>query len=259
MLEKIKEIYNYREMLKGLIQKTLRSRYKGSFLGFLWTFVNPLLQLAVYATIFPIILKVQLPNYAIFLFVALLPWTEFVTSINGGLNCVIENASLVKKIYFPRMILPISVAATYTIDYIYCLPILIAALLISKVPITIFILFLPVVIFVQFLFTSSFCLIISSINVRFRDLQQVVGILTLAWLYFTPILYDISFVPQAYRKILFICNPMAGIMGAYRDVMFYGKMPDLFAFSASVIASIILFFIGYFIFHKLERKFAEDL
>ena len=259
MFRKLKEIYDYREMLNGLIKKTLRTRYKGSFLGFLWTFVNPLLQLAVYATIFPLILRVQVPNYAMFLFVALLPWTGFVTSLSGGLSCVIEHSSLVKKIYFPRMILPISVAATYILDYIYCIPILIMALILSKVPITVFILFVPIVILTQFIFTSAICLIISSVNVRFRDLQQIVGILTLAWLYFTPILYDITFVPEQYRKLLLIFNPMAGIMGAYRDSMFYGKLPDMFGLVAAFVISIILFIIGFVVFHKLERTFAEDL
>jgi len=246
-------------MLIGLVKKTLRSRYKGSFLGFLWTFVNPLLQLAIYATIFPLILRIQEPNYAMFLFVALLPWTEFTISLNGALACVIENASLVKKIYFPRMILPISVALTYIIDFIYCLPLLLTALLVFKIPLTIYILFLPLIIFIQFIFTSGICLIISAINVRFRDLVQIIGIITLAWLYFTPILYPITMFPTKYLKLIYILNPMTGIISSYRDSLFYGRCPDLFGLTSSCIIGIILFIIGYYIFDNRQRTFAEDL
>lgn len=246
-------------MLFGLVKKTLRSRYKASFLGFLWTFVNPLLQLAVYATIFPFILRVQIPNYAMFLFVALLPWTSFVTSLNGSLGAIVNNVSLVKKIYFPRLILPLSVATTYIVDYIYCIPIVILAIIISKIPLTVYILFLPIIVLIQFIFASSLCMLISALNVKFRDLEQIIGILTLAWLYFTPILYDISMFPVKYQKIILLCNPMAGIIGSYRDIIFYGKMPNLFALASAFTAAVVLFIIGFYVFQKCERTFAEDL
>ena len=181
MLKHAIEIYKYRELLVSLVSKDLNARYKGSFLGFLWTFVNPIMQLIIYSVVFTYIFKIQQPNYAMFLFVALLPWTGFITALSGSLGCVVGNASLVKKIYFPRLILPISISLTYMVDYMYCLPILFLVMAICKIPFTIYLLFLPLLILIQLIYKTGLCFIFSAMNVRFRDMQQIVGILTMAW------------------------------------------------------------------------------
>ncbi len=259
MIKKFRELYAYREMILSLVKKNLRSRYKASFLGFLWTFVNPLLQLAVYATIFQVVFKIQIPNYAMFLFVALLPWTAFTTAMISSLSSIVGNVNLVKKIYFPRMVLPVSTALTYIVDFIYCLPILIGSILIfGKNGVSPWILFLPMIILTQFIFTVGICLIVSSLNVKFRDLEQIVNIITLVWFYFTPVLYDTKSFPPALQKYLFF-NPMTGIIESYRDILFYAKAPDFMAFTIAFVASIVMFIIGYYIFNKLSRTFAEDL
>lgn len=259
MIKKFKEIYVYREMLYSLVSKNLRSRYKASFLGFLWTFVNPVLQLIVYSFVFTVVFKVQIPNYAIFLFTALLPWTAFNTAMMGSLTCVVGNVNLVKKIYFPRMILPISTSLTYIVDYIFCLPILFFAILIFLKPHpTFWILLLPVNILLQFILMTDFALIFSSLNVRFRDMEQIVGILLLGWLYFTPILYSMDTLPEKYR-IFMILNPMTGVIEGYRSILLYSKAPDAASFIASAVIAVVLFIIGYYLFNKLERTFAEEL
>lgn len=264
----IKEIFNYRELLISLISKTLNARYKGSFLGFLWTFINPIMQLIIYTLVFKYIFKVPEDNYAMFLFVALLPWTSFLSAVNGSLDSIIGSSSLVKKIYFPRLILPLSISLTFIIDYLYCIPILFIVMLAAKMKITLWLLLFPVILLIQFIYQTGLCFIFSSINVKFRDVRQIVIVATMAWLYLTPVLYKIEMIPDKYsffghivnpRLWLGILNPMTGIINSYRDVFYYGSSPDFLFLGISCAAAVITLFIGYITFNYFERTFAEDL
>lgn len=136
MWHQIREVYFYREMLKNLVSKELRARYKGSVLGFLWTFFNPLLMLIVYSVVFSFIMRIETENYAMFLFVALLPWNFLSSSIMQGAASLVQNGSLIKKIYFPREILPLSIVIANLINYLLSLFILIPALIFFKIKIT---------------------------------------------------------------------------------------------------------------------------
>ena len=268
MIHHFKKLFDYRELLMTFISKSLNSRYKGSFLGFLWTFVNPLAQLVIYTIAFQYIFHVPTKNYSMFLFCCLVPWTGFITSINGSINSISGNSSLVKKIFFPRELLPISISMTYIIDYIYCIPIILIAMLICKIPLTPFLLLLPVIIIIQYLFQTGIGFTASSLNVKFRDIQHTIRIITMAWLYLTPILYKIDMIPanahlfgftinaQTWLKIL---NPMAPVMLSYRDIFFYGQMPDLHFLFISLIEAILVYIIGYSIFSHFEKTFAEEL
>ncbi|SEB28287.1 ABC transporter permease [Paenibacillus sp. 276b] len=258
MIETYKEVIAYRQMIISTVRKDLRSRYKGSFLGFLWTFVNPLLQLAVYSIVFPLILRNNQENYPMFLFVALLPWLFFTSSIQGATTSVVNGANLVKKIYFPRIILPLSVVCTNLMNYIFGLIIVFPALLLSKVPLTFNILWLPIVLIIEFIFALSLSLIFSALYVRFRDLEHIVGILTMVWFYLTPIVFAIDIFPKIVADIV-AYNPMVPIINAFRDVLLYGNAPHwpslLYAFTVGC----ILLIIGLTIFLKLEKTFAEEL
>ena len=165
MIQVFKNIYEYREMLKSLVSKDLKTRYKGSFLGFLWTFLNPLMQLAVYALIFPFLMRIDEKNYAMFLFVGLLPWIFFSTSLQTSSDCIIENENLVKKIYFPRQVLPLSVATAGMMNYIYGLLVVFVSLLLTRIGITWYALYLPLILLIQYVLVVGFCLLVSSLNV----------------------------------------------------------------------------------------------
>lgn len=258
MIKDIKNIYDYRHMLVSMVQRELRSRYKGSFLGFLWTFVNPLLQLAVYSLVFPYVLRIQQDNYPMFLFVALLPWIFFTSSVQNATGSVVGGANLVTKIHFPRMILPLSAVGTNLMNYIYSLVIVIPALLITGVHLTWNLLWFPIILFIEFLFAFGLALALSALNVKFRDVAHIVGIIVFCWFYITPIVFPMTVFPDFIKDIISL-NPMVGIIEGFRSIFLYGTSPNLNTLLYSFIISIIVLFLGYFIFKKYEKTFAEDL
>jgi len=258
MLGRFKEIFDYKEMLISSVKKDLRSRYRGSFLGFLWTFINPLMQLVIYSIVFPYLLKMSEENYPMFVFVGLLPWIYFTSSIQMSTTCVVGNANLVKKIYFPRMILPISVSTTGIVNYIFGLVIVFPALILTGVKLGPSVLFLPVVMLVNYLFTTGFCLFLSAAYVFFRDLEHIISIVTMAWFYLTPVVYSLKIFPENVQEILKI-NPMTQFVSAYRDVLMYSRLPSPSGFLYVTVLSVIVFVFGAFVFDKLQKSFAEEL
>ncbi len=252
------EVYQYREMLKNLVRKDLRTRYKGSFFGFFWTFINPLLQLLVYTAIFSTIMRVNIDKYYMFLFVALLPWIFFSTSVLLSTSSIISNKDLVKKIYFPRIILPLSVVTSGLINLLFGFIIVLLALIFSGVGITWAILYLPVVIFVAYVMTLGFSLLFSSLNVFFRDLEHILGIITMAWFYFTPVLFSVDMIPKAYLKVFFL-NPMTPIILSFRDILFYGQAPDWTMLGVNLLTGLLLVLFGGIVFSSLQRNFAEEI
>ena len=169
-------LYAYRQLLKSNVQKEIRGKYKGSFLGVLWSFLNPLLQIAVYAFIFGKVLNVEEPNYTVFICCGLIPWTFFCTAINRSAFTIIENGGIIKKVYFPREILPISVATSEAVNFIISSIIIIALVLISGLGISWTWLFYPLLLFILYLFLVAIAFFVSAITVYFRDLQHFIGI-----------------------------------------------------------------------------------
>jgi len=258
MFTEVKEIFNYRHMLISMVQRELRSRYKGSFLGFLWTFVNPLLQLAVYATVFPYILRVQQENYAMFLFVGLLPWIFFTSSLQNATTSILNSSNLVTKIYFPRIILPLSSVCTNLMNYIYSLVIVIPALLITGIELTWNLLWFLLVLSIEFLFVLGFALALSALHVKFRDVAHIIGIITFCWFYVTPIVFPMNIFPESMQKYIEL-NPMVGIIEAFRDIFLFGQQPNFGELAYSTMIAVITLVIGFLIFKKFEKTFAEDL
>lgn len=258
MIDHIQEIFRFKEMIKSWTRKELRTRYKGSFLGFLWTFVNPLLQLIVYSIIFPLILRINQENYAMFMFVALIPWNFFTTSIQGACGLIVGNSSLVTKVYFPREILPISFALSGMMNMIFSYAIVFPMLAIFRIPFTWNILWLPLLIVTQTILCMGIALLFSSINVFFRDLEYFIGVALMALYFLTPIMYSLSSMPEKMRWILRL-NPMTNYVELYRDVTFYGVGLDLSLYGITLLYSVLIFIAGYVVFGKLQRKFTEIL
>lgn len=254
----LKELYDYREMLFNLVRKDLRTRYKGSILGFLWTFVNPLLQLVVYTFVFSTIMRAGIDKYYIYLFVALVPWIFFSTSLTVSASSIIGNKDLIKKIYFPRLIIPISVVSGAFMNMVFTMVVVLLALIFSGLGLSKYIMFLPIIMGLEYLFALGFSFLVSALNVYFRDLEHILGIVTMAWMYATPIMYDISMVPPELLS-LFNLNPMTPIISAYRNILYYQTMPDLSYMGLILLWSIGFIIIGYLVFQKLQRGFAEEL
>ena len=252
-------IYRYREMLINMVRRELRGKYKGSILGFLWTFINPLLQLVVYTIVFSNIMRMGVSNYEIFLFVALIPWMFFSTSVLSGAGSIIYNQSLVTKIYFPREILPLSVVTSNFINMIYCSVIVWAVVLFYHMNLNLEVWFmLPVIAFIEYILVIGIVLIVSALTVYFRDLEHILGIIIMAWQFLTPVMYPESFVPSQYQAILYL-NPMTPIIISFRDVLYYGKMPVVENLVYAFLWSLIIFICGFLLFGKLQKDFAEEL
>lgn len=252
-----KNIYNYRELLKTNVQKEIRGRYKNSFLGIIWSFLNPLLQLAVYATIFPLILKSQQEYYVIFVCSGLIPWTFFTTAITQAAFTIIANGNIVKKVYFPREILPIAVVTSATVNFLISCLIILGFLFAYGLGVTKYILFFPLIVFIQYLLTLGISFVLSSITVYLRDLEHLIGIVLQVAFYATPIVYAMDTIPEVFRGIMNL-NPMAHIITAYRAIFYNQTMPDLGALGIILLISIVLCVVGYLIFNKLQKGFAEE-
>lgn len=258
MLSMIKELYSYRQLLKSNVKKEIRGKYKGSFLGVLWSFVNPLLMTLVYAIVFPIILKSTQPHYVTFIVIAILPWTWFTTVIAQGTSTMIANGGIIKKVYFPREILPISVNTSGLINYLISCLIILIFLIFSGLGVSWYIIFLPLIVLIQYILLQGIIFITSAINVYVRDAEYIINFLVMMLFYATPILYSSTLFPEKFRWILNL-NPMTTIIESYRAVFYYQTFPNFKMLLFVALFSIALLFVGLAIFKKLKKGFAEEL
>ena len=253
-----KNLYQYRELLKTNVKKEIRGKYKGSFLGVLWSFLNPLLTVLVYAIVFPYIMRVKVPNYLIFLIVAIIPWNFFTTCITTGCNCVWLNGGIIKKVYFPREILPVSVILAGLINFLISCVIILIFLLFGGVGFSIQLLWLPLIAIIQSLLSLGLLFILSAINVYVRDVEYVFAFFVNLLFYGPQILYTVDMFPQKISWLLNI-NPLAHLIDAYRSIFYYQTMPKFGSLLYLIIVSLIILIIGYSVFRKLEKGFAEEV
>ena len=253
-----KSLYDYRELLKTSVKKDVGGKYKHSFLGVLWSFVNPLLQIIVYAIIFPLIMRSNIEYYVVFMVCGLIPWNYFSTVINRASFTMIENENILKKVYFPREILPLSVVTSETITFLISSIIIVCFVLGYGLGITINIVFYPILLFVHFVLLLGISLFVSSITVYFRDLQHFIGVLLQLFFYATPIVYSVESIPENFQWILKY-NPMTYIIEGYRDIFYYQTMPEIGTLLIVLVIGILLCVTGYIVFNKLQKKFAEEL
>ena len=255
----IKELYAYRQMIFSLVKKDLRGRYKGSVLGFLWTFINPLFQLIVYTMVFSFILKSNIERYYLYLFVALIPWIFFSSSITVGAASVVAQKDLVKKIYFPRMVIPISYVTSCFVNMLLCFIVIFAVIIITGVGVNfVALLALPIIMVVEYILALGMAMLTSAVTVYFRDLEHILGIISMAWMYMTPIMYDKSIVPERLQPV-FNINPMTHVIECYRSVLYEKSFPDLSSLFSAVALGVLFLMLGCLVFNKLQKHFAEEL
>jgi len=258
-MSKFKEIYAYREMIVSLVRKDLRGRYKGSVLGFLWTFINPLLQLLVYTLVFSVIIRMGIEKYYLFLFVALIPWIFFSASVTSGSSCIISQKDLVKKIYFPREVLPISHVTTCFVNMLLSFIVIFLVIALSGIGVNFnAVLYLPIIMIVEYILALGMAMIFSALTVYLRDLEYILGIVIMAWQFLTPIMYSIENVPENIMPV-FMANPMTPIVIAYRDILYYKKVPQIGTLLHAFILGAIILIVGLIIFNQLQKHFAEEL
>lgn len=249
---------HYLELVRELTLREIKSRYKQSILGYAWVILNPFFQMLVMSFVFSKILRfptIGVP-YAIFLYAGLLPWNLFAGTLSSTTNSLVSNASLLTKIYFPREIFILSTTLAKIVDFFLASTIFIAFMIFYQQTITWNILWFIPIFFIQQLFTYGLSLILSSINLFYRDIQYVLTLIIMVWMYLTPVIYPTEIFPDQYKWI-FQLNPMAVIINAYRQTILGNGGPNLVSLGIALLVSILVTLIGVKIFKKLEGAFAD--
>ena len=269
MFENLRQLPRYRGLIQSLVSRELKARYRGSVLGFFWSFANPLLLLLVYTFVFAYVMPppAGIKNYALFFFTGILPWTWFSASLLESSSVLITGGNLIKKVMFPAEILPIVTVLSNLVHFLFGLPILIAFLIYFDAPIELSELpWFPLALLVQLLLTLGLALILSALTVHFRDLKDILGNVMTLWFFATPIIYYWKNAPPRIYPFLNL-NPFTHLAITYQEILFFPADPGsaggppghwkwLLALGA---ASIALFLFGYFLFDRLRDSFAEEV
>lgn len=259
MKEHLKEIFDYQDMINSFVRRDLRGKYKGSVLGFLWTFINPLCQMIVYTIVFSVIVRNDLEQFYVYMITGMVPWLFFDMALRQGTCCVRYQGELVKKIYFPREVLPIACVTSNFINMLFCFLIVFIVLLISGVGVHLQVLvWLPLVMGIEYLLVLGFTLLVSAGTVYLKDLEHIVSVLLMAWIYLTPILYPVSMIPDTILWI-FRMNPMTAVIEAYHAVLYWKKSPDASGLFYAFLFGVVLLAVSEAVFVKLSDHFAEEL
>lgn len=248
---------NYKYLLSQLILREIKARYKQSILGYAWIIFNPLIQLLVYSFVFSVIFRFPTENipYSIFLFIGLLPWIYFQTSLSSSALVLVDNANLLKKVNFPREVLPYSVICAKSVDLFFSSLLLIIFFIYYNLSVSLSIFYIIPFFILQVILMSGLSLFLSAANLFYRDIQYVTNLMLLMWMYLTPVVYPISLVPNNYLWF-YKLNPMVGIMEGYRSAVFNSAF-DLPSTLISIVTSILIFLFGFFVFKKSEKVFAD--
>ena len=268
MINRLVELYHYRELIKNLVIRDLKVRYKNSVLGILWSLLNPLLMTLVFTIVFSLMLRSDIPKYPVFFMCGYLPWSFLSESIMGGTNSIVDNAHLIKKVYFPREVLPLSNVLSGLINFLLAMIVLFGMILVFGVDLTGSVLVLPVVITAQVLFSLGLVFFLSTANVFYRDTQHIMQVAMQAWFFLTPIFYPIDIIPESATMLgmsvnlqLWVrrLNPMASLVASYRDILYSGAVPGLDFLLRTVITCIAVFISGYLVFCRFSKVFGEEV
>lgn len=255
----LKNILNYKYFLISNIKKDINAKYKGSILGILWTFINPLSLALVYFFVFSSILKSREDNYVTFLLVGILSWNYFSRGILNGTNSIISNGNLLKKIYFPKIILPLTISITELINFLISILIILIFIIFTGIGFSIHFIFFPLIVLIQFVLILGIMLITCSLNVFFRDISYIAGFILNLSYYITPVFYATDLFKESQFEIFIKLNPMTTIIESYRNVLINHSFPNFLNLGLVFLFSLFILFIGCVIFKKLQNKFIEEL
>lgn len=273
LLDRVSELWSYRGLVRNLVVRDLKVRYRNSALGILWSLVNPMLMMLVFTIVFTVIAPTTtIKKFPVFVLCGILPWNFFSFSVIGSIRSIVDNAPLVSKVYFPREVLPISVVLANLINFLIALVVMFAFILIFQIPLTPWVLLLPLVLLVQVIFIIGVGLILATVNVFYRDTQVIMEVLMQAWFFLTPIFYPGEILPRNYEMWGFtfdvwrwmnILNPMASIIATYRVILYGvgngGAPPDFYFFMRTVLTASVVLGVGALVFYRYSRNFGEEV
>lgn len=271
-LAHLNELWFYRDLQRNLVSRDLKVRYRNSVLGVLWSLGNPLLMMLVFTLVFTVMTSYssRVEAFPVFVLCGILPWNFFSTSVIGSIRSIVDNAPLVNKVYFPRELLPASIVLANLINFLIALIVLFVFILLFQLPLTIWLLLLPLVIAVQVIFTIGFALIMATANVFYRDTQIIMEVVMLAWFFMTPIFYPVTILPREYYiqwlgitidvwRWVNILNPMASLISTYRVILYNGSPPEFYFFIRTLLTALGIFGLGSLIFYHFSPRFAEEV
>jgi lipopolysaccharide transport system permease protein len=279
MINRLKDLWLHRELLYNMTAKELKVKYKRSVLGFLWSFVTPLIMLAVFSLVFSILAKSQMSWFVVYLMAGLFPWLFFVNSLVQSVGSVVNNPGLVKKVYFPREVLPLGLIGANIFQFFMQMSILLLFLFIIRWHFSPFIFYVPLIMLLEIVFTTGLVLFLSSANVYLRDVQHFTEVATMAWFWLCPIVYTIGTVMSVLGAAfkLYLLNPMTNIVELYQYCIYnpryyaplsYVKGPkqqppvvylSFWGITGTIVLSVFLLVFGYWYFMRKERGFAEQI
>lgn len=267
MIQHLKELWAYRELIYNLVVRDLKVRYKNSLLGVFWSWLNPLLMMLIFTFVFGYMWPDQTVDNPHILFLsALLPWNFFTGAVLGGIPSIVGNSHLVKKVYFPREALPIAVVLSNLVNFLISLPVLLLLIVISGVPLTGWLFLLPIPILIEVTFALGIVLFLSTLEVFYRDTHMVMDVGMQAWFFLTPIVYNFRRLPETFPLLgitlnpqvwLFRLNPMASIINTYQDILYNGVLTRLDFLSRTAVTALVFLIFGYWFFLKFSRRFGE--
>jgi len=266
VLSRIKELYEYRDLLVTMAMKELKLQYRNSVLGFFWSLLNPLLMMLIFTFVFANVFKFNIKDFPIFILCGLFPWNFFNGSLVGATGSIVANSNLIKKVYFPREILPLASVLANLINFLLSIVVLFLFLIVYGHNFYVFIPLLLVIIFIETILIAGAALLLSSLNVYYRDIQYIVGVGLLAIFYATPVIYQLSMVEKSslmmrrpYLMYIYKLNPMVWMITVYRELLYENRWPTLKMFLYAITGAVILLIIGYTVFHRLQPRFAEEV
>ncbi|HSF31891.1 MAG TPA: ABC transporter permease [Candidatus Tectomicrobia bacterium] len=258
MVTMFRELFAYRVLIQTLVARDLKARYRGSAVGLLWTLLNPLFHMAIYALVFSVYAKVAMERYAAFLLCGLLPWIWLSSSLLMGATSIMEGGSLLKKVFFPPQVLPVVTVTANFVNFLASIPLLFILLLLFEVWPGWALLSLPLIMASQFALTLGLSLLVSGASVRYRDIPPILGHFLTFWFFLSPILYPTTQVPERFHFLLSL-NPFTPFVVAYQNVFLYNKYPSWQAIGAMIIAGAIALLVGVLVFGRFRWSFAEEV
>jgi lipopolysaccharide transport system permease protein len=263
LLTNLRTLFRYRALIQSLVARDLKARYRGSLLGFFWSFINPLLLLLIYTFVFTVVMPGarggSVEPFSVFMFCGILPWTWFSSSLLESSNALVSGGNLIKKVLFPAEVLPIVTVLAGLAHFCFGLPILAAFLIYYDVPFRIDVLLLPLIVIVQLVLTTGLALVVSSLTVHFRDVRDLLANVLTFWFFATPIIYPIEQAPISVRRLLDL-NPLTHLIVLYQEALFRsGDFREWRRLVIAAVLALVTFAIGYFVFDRLRDTFAEEV
>ena len=266
---RLRELVRYRDLIRNLVVSEIKTRYKNSILGFVWSLLNPLAMMLVFTVVFGVLWpNQQMEKYPIFLLCGLLPWNFFAASVVSSMNSVLGNGNLIKKVYFPREVLTIAAVLAQLVNFLLALVVLFAALLIFRTNFSPWLWTLPFIILIQTCFSLGIGLVLSTLQVFYRDTQMAMEVVMLAWFFLTPVFYRAAQLPTTYQvagidlpvqRIMYILCPMASLINVYRDLLYFGYRTDIDFFIRTALTALLSLGFGYWFFTRYSDRFGEEV